>query len=101
MIMRSSQASRDSRGAPCASSVTRRAETRKRIFGSFDFTAHLEVDNLRDICSRWDTLVASPGVEPVAKGSYRLHNGWDFETYDRNRRDIAEAIITIQEALAQ
>jgi len=51
--------------------------------------------------SRWDTLVASPGVEPVIKGSYRLHNGWDFETYDRNRRDIAEAIIIIQEALAQ
>ena len=51
--------------------------------------------------SRWDTLVASPGVEPVIKGSYRLPNGWDFETYDRNRRDIAEAIIMIQEALAQ
>jgi hypothetical protein len=99
---------------------------RNRIVGSFEFTtmteegtktasldaqAHdLSYDQMLNTLieqrqwpprSSWDTLVASPGVEPVVKGSYRLHNGWDFETYDRNRRDIAGSIIKIQEALAE
>jgi hypothetical protein len=46
----------------------------------------LEEERLTSLRSRWDTLIASPSVEPVIKGSYRLHNGWDFETYDRNCR---------------
>ena len=59
----------------------------------------MEKDRLTDCRSRWDTIVASPGVEPVVKGSSRLPNGWDFETYDRSRRDIAEEIIRVQQAL--
>lgn len=41
------------------------------------------------------------GVQPAVKGAYRLPNGWGFETYDRSRRKIADAIIRLQEALAQ
>jgi len=44
-------------------------------------------------------LSASPDVDPVVQGSFRLNNGWDFEAYDRNRREIAEAIVQIQKEL--
>ena len=99
VLIKQAQAKTDSLDAQTAARAA--VATRKRIFGSFDFTAYLEEERLTSLRSRWDTLIASPSVEPVIKGSYRLHNGWDFETYDRNRRDIAEAIIIIQEALAQ
>lgn len=69
----------------------------KRVLESFDFRAIIDSGHTR---SRWDTVVASPGIEPVVKGACRLPNGWDFETYDRRRRDIAEAIIKLQQALA-
>ena len=55
--------------------------------------------NRRASASRWDTLSASPDVDPVVQGSFRLNNGWDFEAYDRNRREIAEAIVQIQKEL--
>ena len=75
------------------------AATRKRMLESVSFTDNGLDTNRRGAQSRWDTLIASPGVDPVVKGANRLHNGWDFETYDRNRRDIAEAIIQLQKVL--
>jgi len=88
--------------SPDAREVARAAAaTRKRILGSFNFTAFMEKDRLTECRSRWDTIVASPDVDSVVKGSFRLPNGWDFQTYDRSRRDIAEEIIKLQQALAQ
>jgi len=74
------------------------AATRKRILESFDFSHIIEKGYTR---SRWDTVVVREGVQPTVKGAYRLPNGWGFETYDRNRRKIAQAIIKLQAALAQ
>ena len=93
------QARTDSPGAQDAARAA--AATRERILGSFDFDAFKDAARLSECRSRWDAVIASPGVEPVVKGACRLPNGWDFETYDRSRRDMAEAIIKLQQALAQ
>ena len=75
------------------------AATRMRILESFHFTDRALDSNRRASASRWDMLSASPDVDPVVQGSFRLNNGWDFEAYDRNRREIAEAIVQIQKEL--
>lgn len=77
------------------------AATQKRMLDSFYFTDKGLDSNRRMPASRWDTVIASPGVRPVVQGAYRLHNGWNFQMYDRNRRKIAEAIIKLQEAMNQ
>ncbi|MEO2036545.1 MAG: hypothetical protein ABGZ35_31100 [Planctomycetaceae bacterium] len=74
-------------------------EARRRILGSFDFARLMDADRLMGCLSRWDSTVALPGTAPTITGTARLGNGWDFETYDRNRREIAEAILRLQEAL--
>ena len=70
-----------------------------RKHGVLYFSAFLDADRLMGCLSRWDAVIAKPGEAPVIKGTARLPNGWDFATYDRSRRKIAEAIIRLQEAL--
>ena len=74
-------------------------EARRRIVGSFDFSRLMDADRLGGCLSRWDSTVALPGTAPTIMGTARLPNGWDLETYDRNRREIAEAIMRLQKAL--
>jgi len=72
---------------------------RKRILDSCDFTEKALDTNGRNLDSRWDELIASPDEVPIVKGKFRLHNGWDFATYDRHRRVIAEVIMKLQKVL--
>ena len=81
--------------------VREATETRRRILGSFDFSAFRDAERLMGCLSRWDVVTATQGEAPVIKGKARLGNGWDFGTYDRSRREIAEAIMRVQEALGQ
>jgi len=82
-----------------AERAAREAEaTRKRILGSFDFSRIIEEGYPR---SHWDTVAGARGAMPTVSGAFRLANGWTLEAYDRHRRDIADAIVQLQEALAE
>lgn len=72
---------------------------RRKILDSFQFTDKGLDSNRRQPASRWDMLIASPTEPPIVKGSLRLHNGWDLETYDHSRRQIADAIVQLQKVL--
>ena len=61
--------------------------------------AFKDAERLMGCLSRWDVVVATPGEAPVIKGKARFQNGWESETYERRRREIAEAIMRLQEAL--
>lgn len=71
-----------------------------RMLGSFTFTDRTLDTNRRQFRSEWDVVSAAPGAIPVVKGKSVLHNGWQYEDYDRNRRKLADAAIKLQQVLA-
>gem|GEM_PF-5180694 len=75
------------------------AALRQRLLDSFDFSTFLHEERLMNCRSRWDATSAEPGQPPTVSGSLRFPNGWDFQTYDRRRAEVAAAIVELQAAL--
>jgi hypothetical protein len=86
-----------------ASPVVRKAAakaqaTRDRLLGSFDFSHLLRDPKGSFPRGKWDAVTTGPGVEPTVQGSCRPPAGWSFESFDRGRREIANAIIMLERA---
>lgn len=73
--------------------------SRDRIMASLRFPREALDTNRRKVQSRWDSITASSGTHTVIQGTYRLLNGWHFTSYDRHRRELATAIVRLQELL--
>lgn len=71
-------------------------KTLERILGSFDFTSLLQSPKSEFPRGRWDAVAAEPGVTPAVLGSCRPPGQWSNETFDLNRRAIAELIVGLQ-----
>ena len=97
-LIREARANPDAPGVREAARAA--AKTRDRTLASLNFDTFREKDRVSGCVSLWDRVVASPGTEPIVQGSCRFPVGWDFETYDRNRRAIADAVLELQRVLA-
>jgi hypothetical protein len=86
--------------SPDARQVARKARAAlKGILESFTFSDDALDHRKNFMKSRWDNVNTTPGSKPTVSGKLHLHIGWDYETYDQNRRAIAGQIIKLQKAL--
>ena len=83
-----------------AKAARRASAVRDHILNSLTFSDDILDSNHRNLKSRWDHAVVDVGKHSTISGSLRLGIGWDYETYDRHRRDLAEEIIGLQTILS-
>ena len=74
---------------------------RNRILQSFTFSDQALDNNQRNLWSRWQMVRATKSQQPTVTGQLRLGIGWDYPTYDQNRRAMAQRILKLQSEIGK
>ena len=85
-----------------AVSAADKAKTvKQQILKSLRFTDEALDSNARNLWSRWETVTGTRSQTPAVGGRFRLEIGWEYSTYDRHRRAIAEEIMNLNTVLSK